>query len=78
LNTGDIQLRGTALEYLENVLPAPIRQGLWPYLVPSRAAHREQPHDKTIARLLQSSESMTIRNIARELGHGGIAGFRRV
>ena len=78
LNTGDTQLRGTALEYLENVLPAPIRQGLWPYLVPSRAAHRAQPHDKTIASLLRSSESMTIRNIARDLGHGGIAGFRRV
>jgi AAA family ATP:ADP antiporter len=32
LNTDDGRLRGTALEYLENTLPPPIRQALWPLL----------------------------------------------
>jgi HEAT repeat protein len=32
LHTGDPHLRGTALEYLETVLPAPVRQRLWPFL----------------------------------------------
>ena len=32
LRTGDTALRGTALEYLENVLPPPVRKGLWPHL----------------------------------------------
>ncbi|MGK4000070.1 hypothetical protein [Sorangium sp. So ce1024] len=32
LHADDTHLRGTAIEYLENVLPPPIREGLWPYL----------------------------------------------
>ena len=32
LQSDDRRLRGTALEYLEGVLPAPIRQELWPLL----------------------------------------------
>ena len=36
LHAGDKHLRGTALEYLEGVLPAPIRQRLWPFLVYQR------------------------------------------
>lgn len=32
LRNGDNVLRGTALEYLDNVLPAPLRQRLWPHL----------------------------------------------
>ena len=32
LHTDDEQLQGTALEYLEGVLPPPIRQRLWPFL----------------------------------------------
>jgi AAA family ATP:ADP antiporter len=33
VRSSDRQLRGTALEYLEGVLPSPIRAGLWPLLV---------------------------------------------
>ena len=33
LQSSDRQLRGTALEYLEGVLPSGIRAGLWPLLV---------------------------------------------
>jgi hypothetical protein len=32
LRTGERGLRGTALEYLDNVLPAPLREKLWPRL----------------------------------------------
>lgn len=32
LRSGDETLRGTALEYLENVLPEPVRERLWPQL----------------------------------------------
>jgi hypothetical protein len=32
LRAGDETLRGTALEYLENVMPEPVREKLWPHL----------------------------------------------
>ncbi|WP_207217614.1 MULTISPECIES: hypothetical protein [Sorangium] len=41
LHADDAHLRGTALEYLENVLPAPIRESLWPYLGARPAAPAE-------------------------------------
>ena len=37
LQSEDRFLRGTALEYLEGVLPTPIRERLWPFLVDRRA-----------------------------------------
>ena len=39
LQTDDEHLRGTALEYLEGVLPAPIRQRLWPFLEQRPSRH---------------------------------------
>jgi len=47
LRSSDAALRGTALEYLENVLPDPVRKGLWPHLgspgplAPSGRSHEE-------------------------------------
>ena len=32
LHTNDTALRGTALEYLESVLPADVREALWPFI----------------------------------------------
>jgi hypothetical protein len=40
LNAGDENLRGTALEYLESVLPPVIREALWPFLEDHRPAAR--------------------------------------
>ena len=37
----DDALRGTALEYLENVLPGEIRDALWPYVTGKRGPDRE-------------------------------------
>lgn len=78
LTTGNTQLRGTALEYLENVLPAGVKQALWPYLMPSQTSVGGEQHERTIASLLQSSSaSVTVRSIARDLEHRRIAGFGR-
>lgn len=48
LTSPDESLRGTALEYLENVLPAEIRDALWPYVTGRRRPPREAqrpPHE---------------------------------
>ncbi len=42
LSTDDDDLRGTALEYLENVLPETVRDALWPFLDDRRALRPEQ------------------------------------
>jgi hypothetical protein len=54
-------LQGTALEYLEGVLPAAIRQPLWPYLEDRRPAKRStRPRDEVLADLLRSNKSIQI------------------
>ncbi|MEM9192864.1 MAG: Npt1/Npt2 family nucleotide transporter [Myxococcota bacterium] len=54
-------LRGTALEYLENVLPEKIRQKLWPHLGEGqRQRQRNRPREKVIEELLRSMDSMEI------------------
>ena len=61
LHTDDQGLRGTALEYLEGVLPPPIRVALWPYLEDSRDA--DQPvrrREQVVADLLQSNQSIVL------------------
>jgi len=75
LTTGDTQLRGTALEYLENVLPTGVKQALWPFLIPSETPAGAQQQEQNIASLLQSSASVTVRSIARDLERQRIAGF---
>lgn len=77
LNAGDTRLRGTALEYLENVLPPRIKEGLWAFLVPASPAPGAHQHARTIATLLQSSPSVTVRSIARDLGKHRVAAFGR-
>ena len=57
LRTDDLQLRGTALEYLESVLPPRIRERLWPFLEDQRP---RQPQDRQSKDVL--SELMLSRN----------------
>jgi hypothetical protein len=78
LHSDDKHLRGTALEYLEGVLPPAIRQRLWPFLVWRRVARERPAHDEIIADLLRASESITLRNIAEVAGKQGIAGFEPI
>ena len=61
LLTDDPSLRGTALEYLEGVLPPPIRERLWPFLEDKRPLNRPtRPREEIIADLLRSHESISV------------------
>ena len=73
LHTDDAALRGTALEYLEGVLPADIRDRLWPFLGDRERAPREsRPRDEILADLLRSNESilMNLEELRRRASAG--------
>jgi hypothetical protein len=55
LHVEDHHLRGTALEYLEGVLPGPIRQVLWPFLVRRRIGAAAQPKPEVAAEVLHTA-----------------------
>ena len=58
-NTEDAQLRGTALEYLDGVLPAPIRDRLWPYIeVLGPVSRRGRPREEILEDLMRSNHSI--------------------
>jgi hypothetical protein len=61
LHTTDRSLRGTALEYLEQVLPAPVRDKLWPHIeadVEPRPAPR--PRAEVVSALLESRAAVNV------------------
>jgi hypothetical protein len=62
LHTDDPKLRGTALEYLEGVLPQDISQRLWPFLGrdQQRAPQDVRARDEILADLLRSNESIML------------------
>ena len=60
LQTDDQQLQGTALEYLDGILPARIRERLWPYLEHRPTVRSARPREEVIAELLRSHRSITI------------------
>jgi hypothetical protein len=61
LHTDDPQLRGTALEYLETVLPEPIRVRLWALLETGDIQPRARgTPDQAIRDLLASQETITL------------------
>jgi hypothetical protein len=65
LHSGDRLLRGTALEYLDVVLPPSIHAVLWPHLEPS-AVHRSaapapaRDREQVLADLLHSNQSIEL------------------
>ncbi|MBI2827647.1 MAG: hypothetical protein HYX77_00060 [Acidobacteria bacterium] len=61
LHTNDPALRGTALEYLEGVLPPDIRDRLWPFIggTPEAARHARARQD-ILDDLLRSNESIQL------------------
>jgi len=73
LQTDDEHLRGTALEYLDSVLPGAIKQRLWPFLEhrPARAVSKSR--EEAIAALLRSNESIEI-NLEELRKRMGVAG----
>jgi hypothetical protein len=61
LHTTDERLRGTALEYLEGVLPPSIREPLWPFLEDRAAPQRAvRPREEILADLLRSNQSIQL------------------
>jgi len=61
LHAGDENLRGTALEYLESVLPPMIREPLWPFLEDHRPSGRTaRPREEILADLVRSNHSIML------------------
>jgi AAA family ATP:ADP antiporter len=61
LHTDNQSLRGTALEYLEGVLPPEIRERLWPFLDDQRSRGREnRPREDILADLMRSHLSIML------------------
>jgi hypothetical protein len=61
LHSSDEQLRGTALEYLESVLPEEIRESLWPYLEDNRKQRTPaRTREEIVADLVSGNPSIQI------------------
>jgi len=60
LHTDNAQLQGTALEYLDGVLPAAIKQRLWPFIERRPANRPARPRDEVMADLLRSNHSIIL------------------
>jgi len=70
LHTSDENLRGTALEYLESILPAAVRQNLWPLLEDHRGRESEgRTQDEILNSLLSSHDSIRV-NLETLRGRG--------
>jgi len=62
LHASDPYLQGTALEYLEGLLPPPIRERLWPFLEDRRTRGGPQrPRDEVLADLMRSNQSIMLK-----------------
>jgi hypothetical protein len=77
LQSDDTYLRGTAMEYLEKVLPQPVREALWPFLVRRRRLPGVGRQDERLAALLRSSQSVTLQGVADKWDRRRVAGFQR-
>jgi hypothetical protein len=60
LHTDDPALRGTALEYLEGVLPHDIRERLWPFLGTEGQVKGGRAREEILADLMRSNESIVM------------------
>jgi ATP:ADP antiporter, AAA family len=61
LHTEDAFLRGTALEYLDSILPSDVREQLWQFLEgPSRPASARRPADRVLDELMRSRQRIEL------------------
>ena len=61
LHTNDDHLRGTALEYLEGILPTDVRAALWPFLEDRRPPQRSlRTREEALDQLLLSNSSIQL------------------
>ncbi len=76
LHTGDASLRGTALEYMESVLPVEVRAVLMPLLEPEgRRPSPPRSRDEVLEDLRRSHSSIEMNLAAlRQKAHAGRAG----
>ncbi|WP_437575480.1 hypothetical protein [Sorangium sp. So ce887] len=77
LHADDGRLRGTALEYLENVLPPPIRESLWPYLGARPTAPAEPPAAEPRVLRLPEQALDELRRSAASIPRASISVARR-
>ena len=72
LHTDNRDLKGTALEYLETILPEAIRKSLWPFLEDDRRAsiEKSQSREEILAELMHSNQSIEL-NLAEILKKSG-------
>lgn len=72
LHTDNRDLKGTALEYLESILPETIRKSLWPFLEDDRRKRNEKSpsREEILAELMHSNQSIEI-NLAEILKKSG-------
>ncbi|MCU1276511.1 MAG: putative rane protein, partial [bacterium] len=68
LHTDDDQLRGTALEYLENILPEDLRAALWPLLGVLQPGRAERRAHHQIAEDLLSAKQTVLEHLRRLTG----------
>jgi hypothetical protein len=62
----DAALKGTALEYLENVLPGDVRAALWPHVGVAPRRGKLRSRNEALAELLRSGEGLAAaRNLIR-------------
>lgn len=68
LEGGDARLRGTALEYLENVLPPDIRDRLWSFVDAGCPTGRTpRPRKEVLEELLASGTEVSLEQVRRSL-----------
>jgi hypothetical protein len=68
LHATDQNLRGTALEYLDAVLPPRLRERLWPFLdIDSRVDRLQRPREAILADLFRLNESVLLNVKALEV-----------
>jgi hypothetical protein len=64
LRGADEALRGTALEYLENVLPDNLRRALWRHVGARPAPHAPRARQEVVDDLMRSMDSVSIKRAA--------------
>jgi hypothetical protein len=60
LHTNDRELRGTALEYLETILPESVRISLWPFLEAEKKKATTKSREQILEELMKSNQSIEI------------------
>jgi hypothetical protein len=61
LEADDAHLRGTALEYLDGVLPESVRERLWPFLETESVPRTQRSREVLLSELRKASETLRLK-----------------